>query len=39
MRICENCQTSENEAPVLEYRHKGEEHYVCTRCLPMLIHG
>jgi len=27
---CAHCRT---------YVHQGEEKYVCTHCLPMLIHG
>jgi hypothetical protein len=39
MKKCENCSRSEEEVPIIEVYHKQEEHYICSRCLPMLIHG
>jgi len=36
---CANCGTTSELTPVLSYVHQGEEKHVCTRCLPMLIHG
>ncbi len=39
MKSCDNCQRSDEEVPILVYYHRGKECYVCTRCLPMLIHG
>ncbi len=39
MKRCENCQRSEDEVPLLKYYHRQDKHYICTRCLPMLIHG
>jgi MinD superfamily P-loop ATPase len=36
---CEHCGAGEMEAVLLFARHKGESSWVCTRCLPVLIHG
>jgi MinD superfamily P-loop ATPase len=36
---CFRCDTGEDQAPLLPARHKGQSLWVCTRCLPALIHG
>jgi Fe-S-cluster-containing hydrogenase component 2 len=36
---CFQCGTSEDERPLLPVRTKGDSTWVCTRCLPSLIHG
>ena len=36
---CFRCDTGEEAAPLLPVRHKGRSLWVCTRCLPALIHG
>lgn len=36
--ICFNCQRSENEIPVLAWRYKGKIEWVCSECMPLLIH-
>ncbi|MEN6351627.1 MAG: 4Fe-4S binding protein [Syntrophomonas sp.] len=36
---CNFCQTSEDQAYLLPLKHKGQALWVCTRCLPRLIHG
>lgn len=36
---CFRCDTGEDRAPLLPVRHKGQSLWVCTRCLPALIHG
>lgn len=38
-QTCFNCGTSEDERPLLPVRTKGTSTWVCTRCLPALIHG
>lgn len=35
---CFRCETGEDQAPLLPVRHKGQSLWVCTRCLPALIH-
>jgi Na+-translocating ferredoxin:NAD+ oxidoreductase RNF subunit RnfB len=36
---CYNCGRSEDDGPLLPVRTKGTSTWVCTRCLPALIHG
>lgn len=36
---CSFCRVSEDEAYLLPVKHRGESKWVCTRCLPRLIHG
>ena len=36
---CFNCDTDEDHAPLLPVRIQGKSTWVCTRCLPQLIHG
>ncbi len=36
---CFNCNKGEDEVYLLPLRHEMKSEWVCTRCLPMLIHG
>jgi Fe-S-cluster-containing hydrogenase component 2 len=36
---CFNCGRSEDDGPLLPVRTHGTSTWVCTRCLPALIHG
>jgi ferredoxin len=36
---CFRCQASEEQGYLLPLRHDGQSLWVCTRCLPALIHG
>ncbi|HRY11985.1 MAG TPA: 4Fe-4S binding protein [Syntrophomonadaceae bacterium] len=36
---CNFCRISEDEAYLLPVKHQGDSQWVCTRCLPRLIHG
>lgn len=36
---CFRCEASEEYAVLLPCRTKGQSLWVCTHCLPMLIHG
>ena len=36
---CFNCGTSGDDRPLLPVRTQGTSTWVCTRCLPSLIHG
>jgi len=38
-QYCGFCSVSEDEAYLLPCKHKGDSRWVCTRCLPRLIHG
>jgi hypothetical protein len=39
VQTCFRCGNSEEKNSLLPCRHKGESLWVCTRCLPALIHG
>ena len=36
---CFRCDAGEDVAPLIPVRHQGKSLWVCTRCLPALIHG
>jgi hypothetical protein len=36
--LCINCERGESEIPVLYFRFKGKERFICTSCLPTLLH-
>ncbi len=36
---CYVCGNTDEEAALFPVRHKGEDKWVCARCLPRLIHG
>lgn len=36
---CFNCNKGESETYLLPLRHGMKSQWVCTRCLPMLVHG
>ena len=36
---CSFCPNTEDETYLLPVKHQGESIWVCTRCLPQLIHG
>jgi len=38
-QVCFRCGTDEDSAPLLPVRTEGTSAWVCTRCLPALIHG
>jgi ferredoxin len=38
-QTCFQCGQSEQECTLLPCRHQGKSLWVCTRCLPALIHG
>ncbi|MDM8528554.1 hypothetical protein QUF58_10125 [Anaerolineales bacterium HSG24] len=35
---CLNCQRSENEGPLVSIRYRQQIGWICTQCLPILIH-
>jgi len=37
--VCFVCQEAEDQGVLILCRKKEEDLWVCTRCLPMLIHG
>ncbi|MGA3287392.1 MAG: hypothetical protein ABSD46_08195 [Bacteroidota bacterium] len=36
---CLNCKQSERETPLLHLRYNGDELWICSQCLPTLIHA
>jgi hypothetical protein len=38
MEKCLNCSTTENEIPLVNLTYRSKKAYICSRCLPMLIH-
>jgi hypothetical protein len=39
MNKCLNCNSSENEIPLVNLSYSGKQAYICSRCLPTLIHN
>ncbi len=35
---CLNCERTEQEMPLVSLRYAGEPAWICTQCLPVLIH-
>ena len=35
---CLNCGRSENDIPLVSLRYQRKEAWVCSQCLPQLIH-
>ncbi len=35
---CLNCNRSENEIPLVTLSYSGKPTFICSHCLPMLIH-
>ena len=35
---CISCNISENEIPLVNLNYSGKPAYICSRCLPLLIH-
>jgi hypothetical protein len=36
--ICIACERSSDEVPLLAVRHRGEDLWICSQHLPILIH-
>ncbi len=36
---CLNCGISENEMPLIHLQYKSKQVFICSRCLPTLIHN
>jgi hypothetical protein len=35
---CVNCGQSEADIPMIAWRYQGETIWICSRCIPYLIH-
>lgn len=38
INYCLNCNASENEMPLINLVYSGKPAYICSKCLPILIH-
>ena len=36
--VCLNCGKTELEIPLVALRYKGNQEWICSQCLPILIH-
>jgi Zn-finger protein len=36
--LCFNCGRGEAEVPIISWRYQGGNVWVCSQCLPLLIH-
>lgn len=36
--VCLNCNRTESEIPLVNLRYKGRNEWICSQCLPVLIH-
>jgi hypothetical protein len=39
MNQCINCERTEEEMPLLNFDFKGEKVYICSGCMPVLLHS
>ena len=37
-KICLNCNASENDIPLVHLHYAGKPAFICSSCLPVLIH-
>lgn len=38
LQNCLNCNRSENEIPLVTLSYSGKPAFICSHCLPLLIH-
>lgn len=36
--VCLNCQRPETVIPMVALRYNGDQAWICSQCLPILIH-
>ncbi|MCP4429062.1 MAG: hypothetical protein GY803_31640 [Chloroflexi bacterium] len=36
---CLNCEQSETKIPLVSLRYAGQQAWICSQCMPMLIHN
>lgn len=36
--VCFNCERGEAEVPITRWRYQGGGIWVCSQCMPLLIH-
>lgn len=37
-QCCLNCERTENQIPLVSLRYAGQDAWICSQCLPKLIH-
>lgn len=37
-QVCFNCDRNEDMIPVIAWRYQGQALWVCSECMPLLIH-
>ncbi len=35
---CLNCNRPESQVPLVSLRYRGQDAWICSQCLPVLIH-
>jgi hypothetical protein len=35
---CLNCNRSENDMPLISLQYSGKDAWICSQCMPQLIH-
>ena len=38
LKVCLNCNATENDIPLINLNYSGKLAFICSRCLPLLIH-
>ena len=38
LQHCLNCNRTENQMPLVTLRYQGQPAFVCSQCMPVLIH-
>jgi hypothetical protein len=38
MKVCLNCQKTEQQIPLIHLHFQGGDAFICPQCLPVLIH-
>ena len=38
IQICLNCGHSEKDIPLISLRYAGNQAFICSQCMPVLIH-
>lgn len=39
MQTCLNCNRSEDVMPLINLQYKGEKIFICSGCMPVLLHS
>ncbi len=39
MHTCLNCKKTENDIPLVVLQYQGEQVFLCSQCLPILLHA